>query len=448
MDRLSHQTKKERTVPMSYFTSSIIKCQEYICEKIEKTDESKTTYECRSSQKVAKVQCPCCSGKVKGHGTAVLKAYDVPSYPGKPTVYRILRHRYQCMECGVTFIEKDPFSCPGFHLTRNAVEWICQLLAYQISTKTVADLMGIHWNTVRKIQKARIDYILKTRDVARLKSTYRPYFLAVDEFAIHKGHRYATCVMDLVKGEVLWVGKGRDIKGFTKFFEHFKGTDYLSRVKAVAMDMNASYNRLVEEYLPNAEIVYDRYHVQAQYGRDVLGQVRLAEAKRHKERAKEISHGQNPDKKDISEEKKLYSQVKKARWIILSNAENLSENKKASLNEILESHSDLAVCYAMKEELIELFKLTDLTLAKQRWEAWFDAAEQSNIPPLVKFSKLKRRRLCGLVSHAKFPINTGKLEGFNNKIKVAKRNAFGFRNSDYFFSYIRFLSIPFFASGT
>lgn len=432
---------------MSYCTSNIIKCQEYICEKAEE-EKNKVIYECRSSEKAENVECRYCAGKVKGHGTAILKANDVPKYPGKPTVYRIYRHRYQCTECGATFIERDPFSCPGFHLTKDAVEWICQLLSYQIPTKTVADLMGIHWNTVRKIQKARMDYILKKRDTELLESSYRPYFLAVDEFAIHKGHRYATCVMDLIKGDVLWVGKGRDIKGFKKFFEHFNGTDYLSQVRAVAMDMNASYNRLVEEFLPDAEIVYDRYHVQAQYGRDVLGQVRLAEAKKHKDQAREMVKEQNPDSDRISEEKRLYSKIKKARWTLLSNADNLSENKKASLNEILESHSDLAVCYAMKEELIELFKLTDAELAAQRWEKWFDAAEHSNIMPLAKFARLKRKRIKGLIAHSKFHINTGKLEGFNNKIKVAKRNAFGFRNSDYFFSYIRFLSLPSSISGT
>ena len=46
------------------------------------------------------------------------------------------------------------------------------------------------------------------------------------------------------------------------------------------------------------------------------------------------------------------------------------------------------------------------------------------------------------VVNASFPVNTGKLEGFNNKIQVAKRNAYGFRNLSYFFSYIKYLSIP------
>ena len=75
------------------------------------------------------------------------------------------------------------------------------------------------------------------------------------------------------------------------------------------------------------------------------------------------------------------------------------------------------------------------------WRKWFDAAEASGIPALVKFAELKRSRINGLVAHATFPISTGKLEGFNNKIKVAKRIGYGYRDDDYFFTLIRFLAL-------
>jgi transposase len=213
--------------------------------------------------------------------------------------------------------------------------------------------------------------------------------------------------------------------------------------------MNASYYTLVKQHLPSAAIVYDRYHVQAQFGRDVLGQVRLSEAREHQKKAKaltrQISLKDKDDtldlKQEIRNEKRQYNLVKKARWIILMNKNFLSASKQASLNEILESHSDLAICYAMKEELLRLFELKDHTEAEQGWKKWFDAAINSLVPALVKFGRQKLKRLDGLVAHASFPINTGKLEGFNNKIKVAKRNAYGFRNLSYFFSYIKYLPI-------
>ena len=75
------------------------------------------------------------------------------------------------------------------------------------------------------------------------------------------------------------------MKNFEKFFEDTP-SDSLSAVIAVAMDMNASYNKLVTKHLPKAQIVYDRFHMQSQFGRDVLSVVRLDEARRLK--AKEI----------------------------------------------------------------------------------------------------------------------------------------------------------------
>ncbi len=76
---------------------------------------------------------------------------------------------------------------------------------------------------------------------------YKPRILAVDEFVIHKGHSYATCVMDLEQGDILWLVKGRAMKNFEKFFEDVP-SDSLSAVIAVAMDMNASYNKLVTKH--------------------------------------------------------------------------------------------------------------------------------------------------------------------------------------------------------
>ena len=79
------------------------------------------------------------------------------------------------------------------------------------------------------------------------------------------------------------------------------------------------------------------------------------------------------------------------------------------------------------------------------WTKWFTAAKESGIPQLQKFAELKEKRLKGLVAHATHPISTGKLEGMNNKIKVAKRIAYGYRDEDYFLRLIKYqasLSIP------
>lgn len=96
------------------------------------------------------------------------------------------------------------------------------------------------------------------------KRGYKPIILTMDEFAIHEGYSYATCVMDLKTGDILWVNKRRTLKTYVIFFEEIP-SDTLSAVSAVAMDMHAIYNQFVTRPLPNAYVVYDRFHMQSQY---------------------------------------------------------------------------------------------------------------------------------------------------------------------------------------
>lgn len=174
--------------------------------------------------------------------------------------------------------------------------------------------------------------------------------------------------------------------------------------------------------------------MQAQYGKEVLGVVRLEEAKKHRNKSKEIYETitYETDKTERKElktayknENREYSKLKNSRWTLLINREKLSDNRNEYLEEILQNHHDLAVCYAMKEEMCELFRLTDRNTAEKRWTEWFNAAKASGIPALVKFAELKEKRLPGLIAHAEHNISTGKLEGFNNKIKVSKRIGYG-----------------------
>lgn len=279
---------------------------------------------------------------------------------------------------------------------------------------------------------------------------YKPEYLAIDEFAIHKGHRHATCVMDLAEGDVLWAGRGRFKADFAKFFEEI-GLCYLSDAKAIAMGMNASYNILVKQHLPHVEIVYDRYHMQAQYGKDVLGVVRLQEARSHRQQSGELILASELEenlaerrtlKAEANRQSRLYSSFKSSRWTLLANGDNLSSEKAEKLNGILDNYSDLILCHAMKEEMCSLFWLKDPDAARKRWTDWFYWAKASGIPSLVKFAELKEKRINGLVAHARHNFSTGRFEGFKNKIKVVKRIGYGYRNEDYFFTLIRHMSIP------
>lgn len=233
----------------------------------------KSVYFFESNRPTSEIKCPYCQKtNVYVHAKHSTEIKDFPFLPKHRQSLVFHYHGYKCKECGHHFTEHIPVKVPNARITIRAAEWIKGLLSKNMPVSAVAEITGFHWETVKKIHLGIMDEFLKKRKEELLRSGYKPTYLAVDEFAIHKGHSYASCVMDLETGEILWVGKGRGMDDFRKFFEEYD-MEQLSNVKAFAMDMNASFNRLVEKYMPKTEIVYDRYHMQAQFGKDVLGSV-------------------------------------------------------------------------------------------------------------------------------------------------------------------------------
>ena len=130
----------------------------------------------------------------------------MPIDPGTRQDIEITYHRYRCQSCARTFCEEIPFKHPETRITERAASWISAFLRFSLPISTVQEITGVHWDTIKRIQKEIMDEAIADRRRKLLREGYKPKHLAVDEFAIHKGHRYAKCVMDLDTQGRLYIG--------------------------------------------------------------------------------------------------------------------------------------------------------------------------------------------------------------------------------------------------
>jgi transposase len=297
-------------------------------------------------------------------------------------------------------------------VTRRLAESVARLCSV-LPIQHVADFYALNWKTVKTIDKRHLARTLGPVDLSGVR------IIAMDEFAIHKGHRYATVIIEPATKRVLWVGRGRSREAVRPFFERL-GEEGRKRLVAVAMDMNAAYAEEVKAQCPKAEIVYDLFHVVAKYGREVIDRVRVDEANR------------------LRHDKKARKVVKGARWLLLRNRENIQkEADRIRLDELLRANRKLMTVYVLKDDLKHLWQQTDVHTAFDFWRQWYARAIRSRIEPLKKFARNLKAYLRGILAHCWWPLHTSVLEGINNKIKVIKRMAYGFRDDDYFFLKIR-----------
>src|SRR5690606_31454499 len=130
--------------------------------------------------------------------------------------------------------------------------------------------------------------------------------------------------------------------------------------------------------------------------------------------------------------------VKGARWLLLRNRENLKRREdKIRLKELLAANRRLATVYILKDDLKHLWDYTYPGAAQRFWKQWYNRAIRSRIQPLKDFARKLSGYIHGILSHCRYPLHTSLLEGINNKIKVIKRMAYGYRDDQYFFLKIR-----------
>lgn len=361
-------------------------------------------------QPIAPARCGHCQSmclRIHDRSVRQVRDHDILGY--RLTIKLPVR-RVRCYACMAVCREWIEWLPPHSRFTTRLLSYVEQLVRI-LPILHVAQLVCLSWHTVKEIDKQRLAREVTPPDYTKVKR------LIMDEFALHKGHRYATIITDAETMKVLWIGVGRTRQSIRPFFKELGSQ--CEHIEAVAMDQNTAFDLEVKMHCPTAEVVYDLFHVIAKYGREVIDRVRV-------DQANQLKHDK-PGRKLI----------KRSRWLLLKNRQNLTDFQQIELHELMEANQSLALVYIMKEQLKDLWYADSIWDAFKRWRQWWKMAMDSDVEPLKIFCRRLRPYLRGILASAKYPLHTSGLEGINNKIKVIKRMAYGYRDIEYFFLKIK-----------
>jgi len=351
------------------------------------------------------LRCPCCGTKDvirKGTNPRLFRGTPV----GRKRIYFEAQvPRVRCERCRITRQVRISFAEEKRRHTRQFERYALEL-AQITSTQHAADHLGVSWDTVRDIE---VRYLGKKYRKPKLKHLKQ---IAIDEIYLGKGMKFRTVVLDLDSGAIVHVGRGKWAEALDPFWKRLRGSH--AQIKAVAADMSPAYALAVRKHLPKAVLVNDRFHVIKLYN-EMLTELRrelYREAKTQLE-------------KDV---------LKGTRWLLLKRIDNLNDERgePTRLLEALELNQSLATAYYLKEDLNQFWEQRDKAAAACWLNLWLEDAERSGIRLLQKFAKTLASRRNSLLAWYDYPISTGPLEAVNNKIKLLNRQAFGYRDREFF----------------
>ena len=325
---------------------------------------------------------------------------------GEKSIYiHMIVQRLYCKSCGLTRQEHLSFIMPKKKYS-NGFARLVQCLSRQMSIKAVARFLNVSWDIVKDILKTHLNNKYSYIPLGSLQ------FLAIDEISIKKGHKYLTCVYDLETGRVVFVGDGRSSDTLKPFWKKLKRAK--AKIKAIAIDMSSAFIKAISTNLPDVPIIFDHFHI-TQHINKTIAKIRT---KLYQEET-------------VLKKKKV---IKGTRWLLLKNSENINVEKGENLRlkAALDVNKPLYQAYYLKEEFRLLWYQNNREEAEIFIDNWVTMANDTDITLLKNLAKSIISHKTGILNWYKFPISTGPLEGTNNKIKTFKRQAYGYRDIEFF----------------
>jgi transposase len=313
--------------------------------------------------------------------------------------------RVECKACGLVRQVSIGFADTRRMYTHALERYIIQLCRL-MTIQDVAKLLGMTWDTVKEIEKK---YLRQHYANPPLKNLT---YISIDEICIGRPRKFVTLVLDLLTGAIVFVGEGKKSSVLIPFWRRLRSSR--ATIKAVAIDMGAAYLKAVEDYLPEATIIWDHFHV----------------VKSMNEKLTELRRQLFRQATDDLQKKVL----KGTRWLLLADPENLDpvKGQPERLQEALKLNESLSAAYYLKEALRTLWKKSGKLTASLAMHDWYHQAMSSGVRVLQTFARMLLANKDKLLAWYDHPISSGKMEGTNNKIKTMQRMHYGLRDKEFF----------------
>jgi transposase len=326
---------------------------------------------------------------------------DLPCFEFRTTV-AIELYRVRCPDCGVKTekVPQLPSKAPFSKRFEEAVGLACE----SAPVRRVARQFGLSPSTVRAMD---LRY-LKRWAARRRKPALRQ--MGIDEMYLGKKQKFLTVVSNLETGEPLWFGRERKKETLDEFLgQHLSGFQR-SVIRAACVDMWEPCRQSLKQWLPNCQIIYDKFHI-LQHASAAVDEVRRAEFFRKGGRTREI--------------------VKGKRWLLLSSWVHLDRTKKRQLNQLFALNRRVMKAYLLKESLARLWDYIYEGAMLRYLQSWTDQLRWQRLAPLQKLAAMLLKHLEGILNYCKTKVPMGVVEAVNGNIKALLRRGRGYRDLNY-----------------
>ena len=347
-------------------------------------------------------RCGRCGRQAPTYDRRCLRWWTHLPYGATPVRLGYAPRRVDCPRCGV-LTEQLPWGEAASRFTTAFEEMVAYLA--QITDKTqVARLMGISWSTVGSIVGRVVARHLPAERLASLR------WIGVDEFSFRKRHRYLTIVVDHERRRIVWVAEGHKAETLDAFFK-LLGPEGCAAIELVSIDLAASYRKAVTENLPNATIVFDRFHVQ-RLASDALDEVRRT-------LVRELAD--SPDEA---------AAVKNTRWALLRRPSRLNPAERERLSAVQKTNRPLYRAYLLNGTLARALDYLQPKRAHDALKEWTAWASRSRLEPFVRVSRTIRTHLPGILAYIRWRLTNGLVEGLNRKARMIVARAYGYHSAE------------------